>query len=226
MRFFLFALLLSTSLFSQNKKEVTVIMKDGSKIYADLFDDTSKALKLFIVKPSHEGKKRKKYDRKKVDRNSVERIIVKATNSSVLGIRRGQIPRGYKWNKHDGYTKKPQDKYKDIHTLDGNFTYQYVYANKKKKKLVLMQLEVEGKCNLYMTVDTGGGRNYVFTKYVKRASEDFVTEYNVNVLFGKKFKKVSKNYFDDCPQLLELLKSKKIKTTVKTVQYYNENCGS
>jgi len=226
MRFFLFALLFSTSLFSQNKKEVTVTMKDGSKVYADMFDDTSKALKLFTVKPSHEGKKKKKYDTKKIDRNSVAKITVKGTNSSVIVVRNGQIPRGYKWNKHDGYVKKPQDKYKDIHTLDGYLTYAYVYTNKKKKKLVLMELQEEGKCNLYMTVDSGGGRRYVYTKYVKRANEDFVTKYNVNVIFGKKFKKVSKNYFNDCPELFELLKSKKIKTTVKAVQYYNNSCGN
>lgn len=64
--------------------------------------------------------------------------------------------------------------------------------------------------------------------FVRRKGEEFV--YNIGYIYGagyKGIKKRVKEYFTDCPKLVEKVKQNKIKknNSLEIVKYYDENCG-
>ncbi len=214
-------MLFCTSLYSQEEKEIRVILKDGTELNGDLIYEGVKSLKLFIEKPSF--KKRKKYDKTLIPEESVERVIIKATNSSLLMIYNGHTPKGYTWSKKDGFIKRKEDKYKDINTLDGVKIFEYI--DTKSKKYILAELVEEGKCNLYTTYESNvKGTRLIYIRYLKRKNEKFATKINRAVVIGSNIKKVGVEYFNDCPKLVQLIKEKKMKTSLDLVKYYNNSC--
>lgn len=115
---------------------------------------------------------------------------------------------------------------------------EYIKVNKYKKPQ-LLDLEIHGKMSLYSKYNpngngpgigqgmASGAMNRIF--YVKRQDADKAEFY---IIYGsippKKFKKVVRDYFTNCPAIQEKIKNKELKKKDfrKAVEFYNENCGS
>ena len=63
--------------------------------------------------------------------------------------------------------------------------------------------------------------------YISKKGEDFVTNMRFGNIYSKRFKKIAKNYFGNCPDLMDKIKSKYFKRSdiEAVVAYFNKSCG-
>ena len=70
--------------------------------------------------------------------------------------------------------------------------------------------------------------NNRYEVFIKRKNENYT--YNIGCIDGigcKKIKKRLKDFFNDCPSLIRMIKRNKIKkrAIIKIIDYYNESCS-
>lgn len=113
-----------------------------------------------------------------------------------------------------------------------NYLKKYIYYSDTYG--TLMKELVAGKVSLFERVElipTGGGptgmsfQNKV-SYYVKRIDETVAKNIGINEIFIN-YKKTSKDFFSDCPELVSKLENKEFKRKEldEVVIFYNDNCG-
>ena len=104
----------------------------------------------------------------------------------------------------------------------------------------MKRLEIKGELSLYSLVVTsshsygpygfGGASGSSTYYYLKRSHENNVTFLSTEdiISFGISFGKTAKVYFQDCPKLVEMIKSGQMTryNIPEIVNYYNSSCGT
>ncbi|MFD2517591.1 hypothetical protein [Salinimicrobium flavum] len=115
-------------------------------------------------------------------------------------------------------------------------TFKFFQTNNSDKFIRVEELMVGGPLELYAIVATGnaavaGGFSFpvtTVTNYLKKSDEEKLTEIGIyDPVFSDYTSKV-KNYFSDCPKLLEQIENKKLRFRdglEKMVEFYNNNCA-
>ncbi len=130
------------------------------------------------------------------------------------------------------YSEKDPTQYDTYNVVD---IKTYVKSKKSKKEFARKAYEGEN-IELYyihynwstMHANSMMSFNAYDEAFVRRKGEEFV--YNIGYIYGagyKGIKKRIKEYFTDCPELVEKVKENKIKknNTMEIVKFYDENCG-
>lgn len=97
------------------------------------------------------------------------------------------------------------------------------FINFSKRNGMVMILLKEGKCSLYMYYTSQGGAHYC----VIRENEQIATAIYLKQIISNNFKKTALKYFEDCPKILEKIKSKEFnkKNIQDMIDYYNDKCS-
>lgn len=118
---------------------------------------------------------------------------------------------------------------KEKHNLTKKYVMYSLYSG------TLMEELIDGKVSLFrrstMGVSGAGTMGPTFsnstTYYVKRSEEMIAENIGLNDLF-KNYKKTSKDFFSDCPELVAKLENNEFKKNEieEVVIFYNENCSN
>jgi hypothetical protein len=92
---------------------------------------------------------------------------------------------------------------------------------------ILMELILDGKCKVFSCKKATRFGNYIRTfYYVQRDKENIATELGSDGLATENYKKRALEYFQECPKIINRIKSKFRKKEIKElVIYYNNNCS-
>ncbi|WP_445713527.1 hypothetical protein [Flavobacterium sp.] len=121
---------------------------------------------------------------------------------------------------------------------DQEYEYKIVEGSGGVGSVKLIEILKTGKINLYQDYASGmsygpnmtGGYGFTSysktTYYISENGSDTVTNLRIGNTYSKRFKKIAKKYFNDCPDLLEKINSKFFKRygIHSVVKYYNEKC--
>lgn len=113
-------------------------------------------------------------------------------------------------------------------------TYVYLKLSNKKEPKVVKQLQT-GKVSLYylITGQNASPRGFLGPSsserkniYVKRSEEDNATYLGAMGSLHKKFKKITTNYFKNCPDLIMKIENREFTSydMRRIADYYNNNC--
>lgn len=120
------------------------------------------------------------------------------------------------------------------------YEYKVVQDSGGVGSIKLIEIIKTGKVTLYqdyasgVTYGSNMSGSYGFTSYSKttyyisKNGSDVVTNLRIGNTYSKRFKKIAKRYFSDCPDLLEKINSKFFKRygIHAVVEYYNKSCTS
>lgn len=131
-----------------------------------------------------------------------------------------------------------------IYADDSVHIYEYKVINGTggSGSIKLLESILVGNINLYQDYSSkiryydyspdylGGGYNYSMPSktiyYITKNGNDKTTNLKIGNTYSKRFKKIAKEYFASCPDLLEKINNKYFKRygIESIVKYYNENC--
>ncbi len=120
------------------------------------------------------------------------------------------------------------------------YEYKIVQGSGGVGSIKLIEFLKVGKVNLYQDYASGmtygpnmtGGYGFTSysktTYYISESGSDTVTNLRIGNTYSKRFKKIAKKYFNNCPDLLEKINNKYFKRygIESVIEYYNINCGS
>lgn len=126
-----------------------------------------------------------------------------------------------------------------IHNQDSDKIYEYkiIENSGKSADIKLLEITKTGKINLYKETYTGmtnpamaGGMSMPYstsTYYISKNNEIFGVNLRQGNVYSKRFRRIAKKYFSDCPDLMNKIKARdffKRYGIESVVDYYNETC--
>jgi hypothetical protein len=176
---------------------------------------------------------------------SQNKLSIELKDGTVLeGLGRIKVDETILFKKAEGAEKEIYN-YKTVKKLviysdnsQQEYEYKVVEDSGGLGSIKLIEIIKTGKVTLYQDYASGvtygpnmsGGYGFSSysktTYYISKSGSDVVTNLRIGNTYSKRFKKIAKRYFNDCPDLLEKINSKFFKRygINAVVEYYNKKC--
>lgn len=211
---------------AQNDRNDTIFKRDGTKIIDDFAAIIIQTDEIKLAKVKESSLQNKKLKPKDLIWTiiPVEKIDKVIDNDVELKFREFLNDDDEVWESKFNNNKKK------VYVHERKIYKNVILPNGKQR---LLELLVEGKCDLYVDITSsasndgiGSGDSFNYRYYVRRKGEEKSTLFKgFGYLIGSKFKSY---YFDDCPKAKEFIeKHEKItgEQLIELVNLYNESCN-